>query len=119
MDSVTLADLRARRAALDEEIRVVEARDRENWNEALDYVVSVLDDWLREHKIEYSQIERKNEETWDVGHGALTVTFGFDDGEHSRSVRMVSGKTLNLEWSEAPKPERLLAIVAVLLGKSQ
>ena len=119
MDGVTLADLRARRAALDEEIRVAEANDRADWNFALDRLEEALGEWLREHKIEYSQRDRKNEVIWDIGYGALAVTFGFDDGEHARSVRMVSGKTLNLESSGVPEPARLLAIAAVLLGRPQ
>jgi len=119
MDGVTLADLRARRAALDEEIRVAEANDRADWNFALDRLDEALGEWLREHKIEYSQRERKNQTIWDVGHGALAVTFGLDDGEYARGLGMVSGRTLTLGWSELPDPERLIAIVAALLGRPQ
>jgi hypothetical protein len=119
-DGVTLADLRARRDALDAEIREVEARERENWNTALNACEDALTNWLNEHKIEWDARPRKNETIWDIGHGALSVTFGADEAQYSRGLWAVSGRngTLRLAWSEVPEPERFLAVVAVLLGKS-
>jgi hypothetical protein len=117
MDGVTLADLRARRDALDEEIRAVEEREHANWNMALDLCEDTLVAWLQQRGTEYGRNDRKNETTWDIGHGALTVTFGTDGTQWCRGLRLVSGKTLTLEWSEVPEPERFLAIVAALLGE--
>jgi hypothetical protein len=118
MDGVTLADLKARRAALDEEIREVENRERNAWNTALGACENALGAWLNEHDIEWMPATRKNETTWDVGHGALHVTFGAAEENYSRSLRLLSGKTLSAEWSEEPDPARFLAIVAALLGKA-
>ena len=119
MDGVTLADLRARRDALNEEIRAAEEREVEAWNERLDECEHALDKWIVAHKIDVDRREAWNEVTWDVGHGALTVTFGCDGTQWSRCLRLVSGKTLTSEWSEVPEPERFLAIVAVMLGKTR
>lgn len=120
MSKVTLADLRARRDALDEEIRVAEANARADWNFALNRCEDALVNWLQAHSVEYGSRDRKNETIWDIGHGALTVTFVTDDGQYGPgALRMTSGGTLNLEWSEVPEPERLLAIVAVLLNVSE
>jgi hypothetical protein len=119
MDEVTLADLRARREALDEEIRKAEANARADWNFAVNRCAFALADWLAEHSIEYTRRERKNATIWDAGNGALTVTFATDDEEYgSGALRMTSGKTLRLEWDEVPEPARLLAIVAALLGRT-
>jgi hypothetical protein len=115
----SLADLRARRDALDAEIREAEEREVEAWNTALDKCEDALVAWLRERGTEYGRDDRKNITTWDVGHGALTAEFGMDGTQWSRSLRLVSGRTLTLEWSEVPEPERFLAIVAVLLGEKR
>lgn len=119
MSEVTLADLRARRDALDEEIRVAEANARADWNFALNRCEDVLVEWLQAHSVEYGRRDRKNETMWDIGDDVLTVTFAMDDGEHRPGLRMTSGRTLNLEWSEVPEPERMLAVVAVLLNVSE
>jgi hypothetical protein len=119
MDGVTLADLRARRDALDEEIRKAEDLAAADWNSALDRCEGALVEWLHAHSVEYGGRDRKNEVTWDCGHGALTVTFAMDDGEHRPGLRMASGRVLYLEWSEVPEPDRMLAIVAVLLNVSE
>lgn len=113
---MNLTEMRAERDRLDAEIAAAEKQERENWNEALDYAVCVLGDWLREHSVEAERRERKNEVVWNVGHAALVVTFAYADGEHSPGLRMISGQTLTLDWSEVPEPARMLAIVAVLLG---
>jgi hypothetical protein len=117
VDGVTLADLVARRDALEAEIAAAKKREREDWNGALWNCENALTEWLRGHSIECSRRSRKNEETWDIGHGALTVTFVEDEPGYGRGLRMVSGRTLTLEWSEVPDPERFLAIVAVLMGE--
>lgn len=117
MDGTTLAELRARRAALDEEIRAAEKRQRDSWNNSLWDCENALTGWMREHSAEHSRGNRKNETSYDIGHGALTAVFGEDDGEHPPRLRLESGRTLTLEWSEVPEPDRFLAIVAVLLGE--
>jgi hypothetical protein len=119
MDGETLADLRARREALDEEIRKVELAERDAWNSTLDACEEALGTWLGRHKIDWKTTERKNEETWDIGHGALSVTFGEDEADYRRCLRVVSGGTLTLEWEEVPEPLRFLAIVAVVMGENR
>lgn len=116
MDGSTLAGLEARRAALDAEIRRVKQDERQAWNDGIDQCESALNDWLGEHAIEVTTRDRKNETIWDVGHGALTVTFGEAGTEWAPGLRLLSGGTLTLEWSEVPTPARFLAIVAALLN---
>jgi hypothetical protein len=109
--------MRAERDRLDAQIREAEKLERANWNIALDACEEALGTWLRERKVEYTTRERKNTETWDVGHGALEVTFVSADEQYGQGgLRMVSGRTLTLEWSEVPEPARMLAVVAVLLN---
>jgi hypothetical protein len=115
---VNLDEMRAERDRLDAEIAAAEKKERAHWNMALDGCECALGEWLRKNSVEWQARERKNEETWDIGHGALTVTFGQDDGEHGRGLSMASGQTLTLEWSAVPEPERLISVVAVLLGRS-
>ena len=113
-----LSEMRAERDRLDAEIAAAEKQACENWNTALAACEDALVRWLKEHKIEYTRRDRKNETIWDVGHGALTANFGFA-GEHYGSwMRVESGRTLTLEWSEVPEPERMLAIVAALLNET-
>jgi hypothetical protein len=117
MDGVTLADLRARREAMDEEVRKAEVALRMDWNGALYNCEDALNEWLCERSVEVASRERKNATIWDVGHGALEVTFVRDDEQYGAgALRMTSGKTLTLEWSEVPEPARMLAIVAALLN---
>lgn len=116
---MNLTEMRAERDRLDAEIAATEKQGRENWNSALNRCEDALIEWLHGHSVEYGSHERKNATTWDVGHGALTVTFVADDGQYGPgALRMTSGQTLTLDWSEVPEPARMLAIVAVLLGKT-
>ena len=122
MDGVTLDDLRARRAALDEEIRVTEMRERASWNEALEDRMAHLQDWMREHAVEVSSRDRKNAVIWDCGNGALEVTFVYNDQKYGPgALRMTSGcrETVTLEWNHVPEAARLLSIVAVLMNAGQ
>jgi hypothetical protein len=113
---VNLAEMRAERDRLDAEIAAAEKKACEDWNTALSACEDALVNWLHEHAIEYSRADRKNEVTWDAWHGALTVTFGFAEANYGFGMRMTSGGTLSLEWSEVPEPARLLDIVAALLN---
>lgn len=113
---MNLAEMRAERDRLDAQIAAAEKQAREDWNTALSMCEDALVKWLKEHGIEYGRHDRKNEVTWDAGHGALAVTFGYAGENYGRSLRMTSGGTLALEWSQVPAPERMLAIVAALLN---
>lgn len=113
----TLEEMRAERDKLNIQIREAELNAAREWNAALTTVTFALADWLATSGVEYTVSERKNEETWDIGHGALEVTFGTDGEQWARGLRAVSGKTLTLEWREVPAPERFLSIVAALLGE--
>lgn len=113
---MNLGDMYEERARLDAAIRAAEKQEHESWNLALGDCQDALVAWLRYRMIEVERRVRKNEETWDIGHGALVVTFGEDGTQWARSLRMVSGKTLTLEWSEVPQPNRLVAVAAALLG---
>jgi hypothetical protein len=114
---VDLQEMRAERDRLNAAISEAERKERQNWNLALADLENSLEAWLREQAIDADDGERKNETTWDIGHGALSVTFGRDEEGRARSLRMVSGRTLTLEWSELPEPPRMLAIVAALLNR--
>jgi hypothetical protein len=114
---MNLAEMRAERDRLVAEIAAAEKQERENWNEALSVCEDGLASWLRGHGIEVTASERKNETVLDVGHGALTVAFGFAEANYGHWLRMTSGQTLTLEWSEVPAPARLLDIAAVLLNR--
>jgi hypothetical protein len=114
---VKLDEMRAERDRLDAEIAAAENQERANWNAAMAACEDALSDWLRGHAVSQVARERKNAVIWDIGHGALTATFARDGENYGRGLSMVSGKTLTLEWSEVPKPERLISVVAVLLGR--
>jgi hypothetical protein len=112
-----IEEMRAERDRLDAEITSAEKAARDRWNEALDAFAAALGDWLCEHKVEVQSRDRKNAVISDVGHGALEVTLVYSDEQYGPgALRMVSGKTLTLEWSEVPELSRALAIVAVLLN---
>lgn len=114
-----LVQMRAERDRLDSEIRAAEQAERGAWNRALGEASGALSAWLHEqHVIDVARRERKNAEILDVGNGALTATFARDEENYSRGLRVQSGKTLTLEWSEVPEPARFLAVVAVLLGRA-
>lgn len=121
MDRTSLADLRARRDALDEEIRTAEANARADWNSALDDCETAFSDWLASRSIEATSRERKNVVIVDVGNGALTAMFVRDDAQYGPgALRVVSGReqTVTLEWNHVPESGRLLAIVAALLNEA-
>lgn len=115
----SLSEMRAERERLDKEIRAAEEQAHRDWNSKLDACESALFNWCSSTGIEFDSRDRKNEVIFTVGHGAMTVWFGYHRDEHHvpDTLRMVSGMTLSLEWTEIPDPDRFMNLVKVLLGK--
>lgn len=116
--SAELEAMRAERARLDAAIAKREEVERRSWNALLDDCEDALGRWVALNHIDRDTSTRKNWIVWAIGHGALSVHFGYDDKrpDWGRGFQLVSGKTLTLEWSEVPEPDRFIAIVAALLG---
>jgi hypothetical protein len=115
-DGQGLAQMRAKRDRLDAQIKAAEKQRSLTWNTRLDDCAEVLGAWCLKAGVETETRSRKNEQIWDAGHGALTVHFGYSGSNYEGGLRLVSGRTLTLEWREVPEPDRFMQIVKALLG---
>lgn len=120
MTSQRLEAMRQERDRLNGEILKAEEHDRRDWNDKLHECEERLGTWLRLSLIEVEEKTRKNEVILAIGNGALEVHLGYDEPDRGRGLSMTSGRgeTLTLQWNHVPDPERMLAIVAVLLGRT-